>query len=72
MKYKLQVISLAANMDKHAQGKARTLFVLCLQANFSLQQSDRQTSGRILQQHSDQETPAESRTGTRNDLRAVN
>ncbi|CAG01451.1 unnamed protein product [Tetraodon nigroviridis] len=31
-------------------------------AHFSLQQSDGQTSGRILQQHSDPETPAESRT----------
>lgn len=40
--------------------------VFCLQAYFSLQQSYRQTSGRILQQHPDQETPAESRTGTRN------
>lgn len=48
------------------------LFVFCLQTNFSLQQSDRQTSGRILQQHSDQEAPAESRTGTRNDLIAWN
>lgn len=38
----------------------------CLQAHFSLQQSYRQTSGRILQQHPDQEAPAESRTGTRN------
>lgn len=47
------------------------LFVFCLQTNFSLQQSDRQTSGRVLQQQSDQETPAESRTGTRNDLIAL-
>lgn len=50
---------------KHALVTVSTS-VSCLQAYFSLQQSYRQTSGRVLQQHPDQETPAESRTGTRN------
>lgn len=39
-------------------------FLLCLQTHFSLQQSHRQTPRWILQQHPDQETSAESRTGT--------
>lgn len=40
------------------------IFVSFAQTDFDLQQSDWQTPCWVLQQHQDQETPAESRTGT--------